>query len=97
MSKTAEDERLSRAMTAFLRQQVQAPAIAVTDLLDMIIEDARASRPASLLADLDRMRGASLQLNAFVKSLIQDSTSERRATKLPKPSIAGYVTICARR
>ena len=79
MSKTEQDERLSRAVTAFLRQQVQAPAIAITDFLDMIIEDARASRPASLLADLDRMRNASLQLNAFVKSLIQDSASERQS------------------
>jgi class 3 adenylate cyclase len=79
LSKTEQDERLSRAVTAFLRQQVQAPAIAITDFLDMIIEDARASRPESLLADLDRMRNASLQLNAFVKSLIQDSASERQS------------------
>ena len=35
------DERLNRALTAFLRQEVQAPATAVTDFLDMIIEDAR--------------------------------------------------------
>jgi hypothetical protein len=69
------DERLSRALTAFLRQ---APATAVTDLLDMIIEDARSSQPESILADLDRMRGASVQLNAFVKSLIQDSSTDHR-------------------
>jgi class 3 adenylate cyclase len=74
----AADERLSRAVTAFLRQEVQAPATAITDLLDMIIEDARASRPHNLLADLDRMRGASLQLTAFVKTLIEDSASERQ-------------------
>ena len=57
------DERLSRALTAFLRQEVQAPATAVTDLLDMIIEDARASQPDSVLADLSRMHGASVQLS----------------------------------
>jgi class 3 adenylate cyclase len=67
------DERLNRALTAFLRQEVQAPASAVTDFLDMIIEDA----PAPLLADLNRMRSASVQLNAFVKSLIRDSSSDR--------------------
>lgn len=70
------DERLSRALTAFLRQEVQAPASAVTDFLDMIIEDARGSQPASLLADLSRMRSASVQLNAFVKSCIQDSAAD---------------------
>jgi adenylate cyclase len=75
---TTPDERLSRALTAFLRQEVQAPASAVTDFLDMIIEDARASQSESLLADLERMRGASVQLNAFVKSLIQDTSSDRR-------------------
>ena len=72
MPKTVLDERLNRALTAFLRQEVQAPASAVTDFLDMIIEDA----PAGLLADLNRMRSASVQLNAFVKSLIRDSSSE---------------------
>jgi class 3 adenylate cyclase len=72
------DERLSRAFTAFLRQEVQAPATAVTDLLDMIIEDARSSQPESILADLNRMLGASVQLNAFVQGLIQDSSADRR-------------------
>jgi len=84
VSSTAPDERLSRALAAFLRQEVQAPATAVTDLLEMIIEDARgATSPSatsqSLLADLERMRGASAQLNAFVKSLIADSSADRRS------------------
>jgi adenylate cyclase len=76
LSRTKLDERLSRALTAFLRQEVQAPAIAVTDFLDMIIEDSRSSQPESMLADLNRMRGASVQLNAFVKGLIQDSSAD---------------------
>ena len=75
MPKTEADKRLNRALTAFLRQEVQAPASAVTDFLDMIIEDA----PEGLLADLNRMRTASVQLNAFVKSLIRDLASDRRA------------------
>lgn len=77
MSTTVLDERLSRALTAFLRQEVQAPASAITDFLDMIIEDARGSQPENLLADLNRMRSASVQLNAFVKSLIQESSADR--------------------
>jgi adenylate cyclase len=78
LSANVPDERLTRALTAFLRQEVQAPATAVTDFLDMIIDDARSSQPESMLADLNRMRSASLQLNAFVKGLIQDSLADRQ-------------------
>jgi adenylate cyclase len=84
LSTSAPDERLTRALTAFLRQEVQAPAIAVTDFLDMIIEDARATQPESMLADLYRMRSAGLQLNAFVKSLIQDSSADRQTAETPE-------------
>jgi len=63
LSITLLDERLNRALAAFLRQEVQAPATAITDFLDMIIEDARGSQSESLLADLNRMRSASVQLN----------------------------------
>jgi adenylate cyclase len=78
LSTTVLDERLSRALTAFLREEVQAPAMAVTDLLDMIIEDARSFQHESMLADLNRMRSASEQLNVFVKGLIQDSSADRQ-------------------
>jgi len=72
------DERLSRALTAFLRQEVQAPAIAVNDLLSTIIQEARGSRSENVLADLNRMHSASAQLNAFIKTLVQDSLSDRK-------------------
>jgi adenylate cyclase len=78
LSSTASDERLNRALTAFLRQEVQAPATAVTEFLDMIIEDARRLQFEPMLPDLDRMRGASVQLNTFVKSIIRDSAADRR-------------------
>jgi adenylate cyclase len=78
LSSTAADERLNRALTAFLRQEVQAPATAVTEFLDMIIEDARRFKLDAMLADLDRMRGASVQLNTFVKGIIRDSTADRQ-------------------
>jgi class 3 adenylate cyclase/CheY-like chemotaxis protein len=83
LSTKVPDERLNRALTVFLRQEVQAPATAVTDFLDMIIEDARSSQPESMLADLNRMRGASVQLNEFVKSLIQDSSANRQKVETP--------------
>ncbi len=78
MPSDVSDERLSRALTAFLRQEVQAPATAITDFLDMIIEDARASQPEDVLADLARMRRASVQLNAFVRTLLQESAADRQ-------------------
>ena len=76
MSTSVADERLSRTLTAFLRQEVLAPASAVTEFLDMIIEDARRLQLTEPLADLERMRGASVQLNTFVKSIIQGSSSD---------------------
>jgi adenylate cyclase len=79
LSSTVSDERLSRTLTAFLRQEVQAPAVAVTEFLDIIIEDARRLQLNELLPDLDRMRSASLQLNGFVTSIIGDSPSDRQA------------------
>jgi class 3 adenylate cyclase len=78
LSTNVSDERLNRAVTAFLRQEVQAPATAVTDFLGMIIEDARNLKLDQLLPDLDRMHGASVRLNAFVKGLIQDSSADRQ-------------------
>jgi adenylate cyclase len=74
----ASDERLDRALRAFLRQEVQAPAMAVDDLLNTIIDEARASQSENVLSDLSRMHSASAQLNNFVKTLIQDSSSDRR-------------------
>lgn len=78
MTTIASEERLSRALTAFLRQEVQAPATAVTEFLDMLIEDARRLQLERMLPDLNRMRGASAQLNTFVKAIIQTSAVERK-------------------
>ncbi len=83
MSTDVSDERLSRALIAFLRQEVQAPATAVTEFLDGVIENARALRLDHLLADLDRMREASARLNTFVKALIAESSSAGREDETP--------------
>jgi adenylate cyclase len=71
------DDRLNRALTAFLRQELQAPATAITDFLDIIIEDARGGGLDDVCADLARMRTASVQLNAFVKGLVEDAAFNR--------------------
>jgi adenylate cyclase len=77
VSAIVSDKRLSRTLTVFLRQEVQAPVVAVTEFLDIIIEDARRLQLNKLLPDLDRMRSASVQLNGFVTSIIQDSSDRQ--------------------
>jgi CheY-like chemotaxis protein len=75
LSANASEERFNRAVTAYLRQEVQAPAAAVSDFLDIIIEDARRLKLDHVLADLERMRSASIQLTTFVKSVTTDGSS----------------------
>ncbi len=72
------DGRLNRALAAYLRQEVQAPATAIADFLAMVIEDARRLQFDHMLSDLDRMQSATTRLNAFVQTLIADSSSDRR-------------------
>ena len=83
MSTTTTNERISRALTVFLRQEVQAPATAITEFLDILIEDARRLRLDVLLPDLDRMLSASVQLNTFVSSIIKDSSSDSPGGETP--------------
>jgi adenylate cyclase len=79
LSTKVSDQRLNQALTALLRQEVQAPANAVTDFLDIIIEDARRLEMDHLISDLDRMRTASIHLNAFVKRILESASSEGEA------------------
>src|SRR5215469_10613336 len=71
LSANVSDERLNRALIAFLRQEVQAPANAVSAFLDIIVEDARRLHFDHLLSDLDRIRSASERLNTFIVSIVQ--------------------------
>jgi len=71
LSANVSDERLNRALIAFLRQEVQAPANAVSAFLDIIVEDARRLHFDHLLSDLDRIRSASERLNTFIIGLVQ--------------------------
>ena len=78
MSTNETDERLNRAFVAYLRQQVQAPATAVTEFLDTIIADARRLQLSAVMDDLDRMQAAAIRLNAFVASLIENTATGRK-------------------
>ena len=78
LSTAEEDKRLHRALAAYLRQEVQAPATAIADFLAIVIEDARRLKLDDLMSDLDRMQSATTRLTSFVQSLIADSASDRR-------------------
>ena len=78
MSAEVSDQRFNRALAAYLRQEVQAPAAAISDFLDIIIEDARGLKLDHVLADLDRMRSASIQLTTFVKSVTADAVNDEK-------------------
>jgi signal transduction histidine kinase len=94
LSTNVSEERLNRALTAFLRQELQAPATAITDFLDIIIEDASRGPRYHLLPDLERMRTASHRLNAFVKDLVQDTPHPFGSMEnLSKSSIVACATI----
>jgi adenylate cyclase len=77
LSADISDDRFHRAFTAYLRQEVQAPAAAISDFLDIIVEDACGLKLDHLLDDLDRMRSASIQLTTFVKSVTAEGSSAR--------------------
>jgi len=76
LSAEVSDQRFNRALAAYLRQEVRAPAAAISDFLDIIIEDARGLQLDHVLADLDRMRSASVRLTTFVNSVAAEGSSE---------------------
>src|SRR5690606_32730602 len=100
VSSNEADERLNRALAASLRQEIQAPATAITDFLAIIIEDARALKLDHMLDDLDHMRVAGARLNAFVNSIVDGGSSDggseafyralRHDLRTPLNAIIGY-------
>jgi len=91
------EQRLNQAMRAFLRQELQAPATAVTDFLGIIIEDARSNQLNHLLSDLERMHTASVQLNAFVKNFSRTPPQISRMESRSRIFTGGSATTCERR
>jgi class 3 adenylate cyclase/CheY-like chemotaxis protein len=73
----ASSERLERALIAYLRQELSAPAVTMAGFLDIIIEDARRLRLDQALPDLERMRIASTELNALVNRVIEAPAAMR--------------------
>jgi adenylate cyclase len=66
----APPERLERALAAFLHQELTSPIVAMTGLLDLLIVEARRSHLDEAVADLTRMRAASVDLGTLVNRVI---------------------------
>ena len=73
-----QNQRLNRALAAYLRQEVQAPAMAIADFLDILVEDARRLEAEDMFGDLDRMQSAAAKLNDFVSAVVADSGHDRK-------------------
>ena len=73
-----QNERLNRALAAYLRQEVQAPTSAISEFLDALLADARALEAEAMLSDIQRMHDAGLRLNIFVNELIENFSFGRQ-------------------
>jgi adenylate cyclase len=73
-----QDERLHRALAAYLRQEVQAPTSAIAEFLDALLTDAHELEAGSMLSDIRRMHEAGLRLIGFVNQLIDDASFGRQ-------------------
>ena len=67
---TEPDQRLERALAAFVRQEFGAPIATIVGLTEILIEDARRSGDDSLTSDLDRIHSAGLQLQEQLSELV---------------------------
>ena len=74
-----QDERLNRALAAYLRQEVHAPTSAISEFLDTLLADARALEAEAMLSDIQLMHEAGLRLHTFVNQLIEDASFDRQA------------------
>jgi class 3 adenylate cyclase len=89
--------RLEHAIAAFLRQEFGASVAAVIGFVDILIEDARRYDLADLVADLERMREAGVQLSALIAQTVGsaqggegDIARLRHALRTPLNAIKGY-------
>ena len=99
------DTRTERALTAYLRQELSAPATAIMGYAEILMNDAVRSGRAALIDDLRRIHDASWSLYGLILSLldraaiprtdgISDQSEFRRmlrhALRTPLNAIKGY-------
>jgi adenylate cyclase len=87
--------RVDYAVTAVLRQEVNAPVAAIVGFVDILLEDARRNELTELIPDLQRMREAAGQLSELIAEVARFSqegelTNLRHELRTPLNAIKGY-------
>lgn len=100
-----DEDRLARAISAYVRAEFKAPVDVVTSFIDLILEDAAREDLKAYRADLHTMKAASIKLEATVTRLLDAATSRqsladrqlntftselRHALRTPITAIMGY-------
>src|SRR5664279_2747807 len=68
------DKRTERALVAYIRQELSAPAIAVMGYAEMLMDDAVQAGRVPLIDDLQRILDASRTLHRLILSLLDPAT-----------------------
>jgi adenylate cyclase len=91
------NERLERAVAAFLRQEFGASVAAIIGFIDILIEDTREHELAAFARDLERMRAAAEQLSAQIAQAVDglregkhETARLRHDLRTPLNAIKGY-------
>jgi class 3 adenylate cyclase len=90
--------RFEHAVAAFLRQEFGASIAAIIGFVDILLDDARGHDLADFVPDLERMRGAAVQLSALIEEAVASGaagdaaarTHLRHELRTPLNAIKGY-------
>ena len=86
-----DDERLARAISAFVRAEFMAPVDVVSSFIDLVMEDAARDRLAAFDADLAKMKSSSQTLSSVVVKLLDASTSQRSLSEQQLEDFTGML------
>src|SRR5947208_709702 len=95
---TQDGRRLEHAVAAFLRQEFGASVAAIIGFVDILLDDAHGHDLADFVPDLERMRGAAVQLSALIEEALASGaagdaslrTHLRHELRTPLNAIKGY-------
>ena len=68
------DRRTERALVAYVRQELSAPAIAIMGYAEILMDDAVQANRGQLTDDLQRILDASRTLHRLILSLLDPAT-----------------------
>ncbi|MDX7951944.1 adenylate/guanylate cyclase domain-containing protein [Lichenihabitans sp. Uapishka_5] len=72
-----DDQRLARAIAAFVRAEFKAPVDIVSSFIDLVTEDAVRDRLSGFEADLLKMKSSSETLGSVIEGLLDTSAAQR--------------------